>query len=157
MNRRVRTDYFPPVPGAPPPLVVECRRRVRFEECDPLGMVWHGRYAGFFEDGRAAFGEKHGLSYMNMYESNFLAPIVQLHVEFFQPLRFPEEMLIRAELCWTEAARLNFQYRISGTGGEPAAAGITIQLLTARDLQPLLVRPPLLEEFWRRWSGGELE
>ena len=156
MSRRDRTIYFPAAPGCPRPLAVECRRKVRYEECDPLGVAWHGRYVSFFEDGRTAFGEKYGLTYLNMYDGNFLAPIVQLCVEFFQPLRFLEEMLIRTELCWTEAARLNFQYRISGADGKPKAAGYTVQLLTGRDLQPLLVRPPLLEDFCRRWSRNEL-
>jgi len=45
MSRRNRTVYFPAEPGGPPPLATECRRKVRYEECDPLGMVWHGRYA----------------------------------------------------------------------------------------------------------------
>ena len=157
MKRREQFVYFPVAPGSPGSLAAEYGRKVRYEECDPLGMVWHGRYAGFFEDGRAAFGERYGLSYMDMYENNFLAPIVQMHIEFFQPLRFPDEVRIRTELCWTEAARLNFRYRVTGAGGALAAAGYTVQLLTGRDLQPLLVRPPLLEDFWRRWSADELE
>ena len=157
MSRRNRTVYFPAEPGGPPPLATECRRKVRYEECDPLGVVWHGRYAGFFEDGRTAFGEKFGLTYMNMFNSNFLAPIVRMYMEFFQPLRFPDEMLIRTELCWTEVALLNFQYRIFGIDGKVKAAGYTVQSLTGHDLQPLLVRPPLLEDFWQRWSRNEME
>ena len=157
MNRRNRTPYFPPEPGSPIPLASECRRQVRYEECDPLGVVWHGRYASYFEDGRTAFGEKYGLSYMNMFDSSFLAPIVRMYVEYFQPLRFPEEMLIRTELCWSEVALLNFQYQISGIDGKIRATGYTVQSLTERDLQPLLVRPPLLEDFWQRWSRNELK
>ena len=30
--------------------------RVRFTETDPLGIVWHGNYIQYFEDGREAFG-----------------------------------------------------------------------------------------------------
>jgi hypothetical protein len=29
---------------------------VRFNEADPLGIVWHGHYIRYFEDGREAFG-----------------------------------------------------------------------------------------------------
>ena len=31
---------------------------VRFSETDPLGIVWHGNYIKYFEDGREAFGRK---------------------------------------------------------------------------------------------------
>ena len=34
---------------------------VRFNEADPLGIVWHGHYIRYFEDGREAFGNMHEL------------------------------------------------------------------------------------------------
>ena len=30
--------------------------RVRFNETDPLGIVWHGNYISYFEEGRESFG-----------------------------------------------------------------------------------------------------
>lgn len=39
--------------------------RVRFVETDPLGIVWHGNYIQYFEDGREAFGRHHGISYLD--------------------------------------------------------------------------------------------
>jgi len=33
--------------------------QVRFNEADPLGIVWHGHYIRYFEDGREAFGNIH--------------------------------------------------------------------------------------------------
>ena len=49
------SNYFPEEGDMPKPLVAEVKRRVRFEEIDLLGMVWHGRYPSYFEDGRIAF------------------------------------------------------------------------------------------------------
>ena len=40
----MRRPYFPFKQDAPEPLRAIVRRRVRFEEVDPLGIVWHGRY-----------------------------------------------------------------------------------------------------------------
>lgn len=53
----MRKAYFRPVPGAPAPLCVTTQREVRFEEVDVMRIVWHGRYASYFEDGRVAPGE----------------------------------------------------------------------------------------------------
>jgi len=39
--------------------------RVRFAETDPLGIVWHGNYIQYFEDGREAFGRHHGIAYLD--------------------------------------------------------------------------------------------
>ncbi len=40
---------------------------VRFNEADPLGIVWHGHYVRYFEDGREAFGNKYGLRYLDIF------------------------------------------------------------------------------------------
>ena len=60
--------------------------KVKFNEVDALGIVWHGHYIRFFEDGREAFGEKHGLAYMDIYRNGFLAPVVNLHCDYKKSL-----------------------------------------------------------------------
>ena len=41
---------------------LECAAEVtvRFQEVDSMGVVWHGHYLTFFEEGRAAFGREFG-------------------------------------------------------------------------------------------------
>ena len=43
---------------------------VRFSETDPLGIVWHGNYIKYFEDGREAFGRKYRISYLDVVYVN---------------------------------------------------------------------------------------
>ena len=43
--------------------------RIRFNETDPLGIVWHGCYITYFEDGREAFGRLHGISYLDVQKT----------------------------------------------------------------------------------------
>ena len=154
--RRKRKPYFPPQEDAPPPLTAVVRRRVRFEEVDPLAIVWHGRYPSYMEDGRAAFGERYDLGYATMRRENFLAPIVQMHIDYHSPLRFREEMTITTRLHWSDAARLNFDYLIEGESGITAATAYTVQLFTNLEKEILLARPPYMELFCERWRSGEL-
>ena len=52
--------------------------RVRFDEVDALGIVWHGNYVKYLEDGREAWGRKYGIPYMTIYrevKSGLQAPI----------------------------------------------------------------------------------
>ena len=55
--------YFPSSKEQPLPLRIQAKRRVRFEEVDSLGFVWHGRYPSFFEDARTALGDKYDIGY----------------------------------------------------------------------------------------------
>jgi len=148
--------YFPVDEGAPASLTATVDRRVRFEELDPLGMVWHGRYVSFFEDGRVAFGDRFGMSYAEFHAAGVAAPIVQLHLDYASPSRFDETLRIETIAHWTEALRLNFEYRITATEGRLVARGYTVQLFTDSEGGLLLASPPFIETFRRRWRAGEL-
>lgn len=160
MNKQTRTrrrqDYFKQKDGDPPPLVAEAVRVVRFEEVDPLMIVWHGRYASYLEDGRAAFGRRYGLSYLDMYHNGFLAPIVKLHIDYFEPLQFPQEFTITTRLHWSEAAKMNFSYVLTNGHKRVVAAAYTVQILTDLERNALLIRPAMLEEFCNSWREGRL-
>lgn len=149
--------YFIPQPGDPPPLRVVFRRRVRFEEVDPLGIVWHGRYPGYFEDARVALGAQYGINYLDFYERGVVTPIKKMHIDYRFPLRFHEEFTIEGILHWSDAARLNFEFAIRDPGERVATTGYTIQLmLDRRNDSLLLVAPPFFVDFRERWRRGEL-
>lgn len=150
-------EYFPDDGTSPKPLTVTVKRRVRFEEIDLMGMVWHGRYPSYFEDGRIAFGDKFGLKYQSFMEQDTPAPIVQMHFDYKSPLRFDETFRILTSLHWTEAMRLNFSYTIEKLGGTVAAKGYTVQLLTEIDGTILLVVPKWMQDFRRKWLDGQWE
>jgi len=157
MSRRSEQPCFPAQPGDPAPLMAATTRRVRFEEVDPLGIVWHGRYPSYLEDGRSAFGDRHGLAYLDMAANRYLGPIVSMHLDYHSPLQFGEEMRIETTAHWSEAVKLLFSYRILGPDGRLACTGHTVQLLLALDRRLLLAFPEHLEAFRQRWRKGELK
>ncbi len=155
--RRKKGKYFAPVPGAPSPVSVRVKRRVSFSEVDLMGIVWHGRYPQYFEEGFAALGRICGLSYQDFYLSGLRAPIVQLHIDYFAPLVLDEEITIEARLLWSEGARIHIEYALYKETGVLAVTGYTVQMLTnAESGIPFLVSPPLLEKCRKRWKKGML-
>jgi len=152
----MRRPYFPPQPGDPPSLRVRVERRVRFEEVDALGIVWHGRYAGFFEDARCALGERYGIGYLDFHAHGVAAPIRILHVDYHCPLHFNESFVIEGILPWTEAARINMEFRIWNQKGELSTSGYTVQVFLDQDQQLMLLPPPFYQAFREKWRAGEL-
>ena len=56
---------------------------VRFSEVDSMMVVWHGEYIRYFEDGRESFGKHYdGLKYMDIFNSGYLAPMVDLNCQY---------------------------------------------------------------------------
>jgi acyl-CoA thioester hydrolase len=152
----MRKPYFRPQEGAPQPLRCSVERVVRFEEVDPLNIVWHGRYPSYFEDGRVVLGEKYGLGYMDLYHQGIVSPIKQMHVDYQLPLRFGEPFTIEALLHWSDAVRLNHEFILRNADGEVTTTGYSVQLMMDKEENVLMVPPPFYEEFRQRWLAGEL-
>ena len=149
--------YFKTDQRQPAPLRIRIKQKVRFEEVDSLGIVWHGRYASYFEDARVAFGEKYGIGYMDFYANGVVAPIKQMHFDYHQPLRFGDEMTIEAVLHWSEAARLNFEFTVRNSNDELSTTGYTIQMMLDFEENILVVLPPFYKKFLDNWKAGVLK
>jgi len=152
----MRKPYFRAHEGEPLPLRCTVERVVRFEEVDPLGIVWHGRYPSYFEDGRVLLGERLGIGYLDFYKAGIVAPIKQLHVDYQKPLHFGDPFSIEAVLHWSEATRLNHEFILRNAAGEVTTTGYSVQLLMDDRQNLLMLPPPFYENFRQRWLTGEL-
>jgi len=152
----MRKPYFRSREGHPTPLRCSVERVVRFEEVDALGIVWHGRYPSYFEDGRVLLGERLGIGYLDFYRAGIIAPVKQLYVDYQKPLTFGEPFSIEALLHWSDAARLNHEFILRNGQGEVTTTGYSVQLLLDQQENLLMLPPPFYEEFRQRWQSGEL-
>lgn len=151
-----RKAYFPQREGDPDPLSICVERRVRFEEVDALGVVWHGRYASYFEDARVVLGDSYGVGYFDFVKHSIVVPIKQMHMDYHLPLHYGEIMEIEARMHWTQAARVNCSFTIRNHEGKIATTGYTVQLMLDPNFNLLITPPPFYEEFNRRWKAGRL-
>jgi acyl-CoA thioester hydrolase len=124
---------------------------VRFNEADPLGIVWHGHYIRYFEDGREAFGNKYGIGYLDFYRQGIIVPIVSIQCHYKKSLRYGEKVIVDTQYIPCEAAKLNFNYQLfNGATGELVATGSSVQVFLDRDSSQLqLTNPPFFED-WKR-------
>lgn len=153
----MRRPYFPPKEGAPLPLSVRVNGRVRFEEVDVMGIVWHGRYVSYVEDARSAFGAKYGLGFKEFRDARVMAPIKKFHIDYRRPLRIGEAFSVEGILHWAEAARMNFEFIIRDADEQITTTGFSVQLLMDPSGEVFIVPPPLFQSFRDRWRAGELE
>jgi len=126
--------------------------RVRFNETDPLGIVWHGHYVAYLEDGREAFGEEFGISYKDIQNAGLFAPVVKCTIDYKLPLRHGDRAVIKTNYVNEMAAKLHFTYKIFSEKGELVATGETIQVFTDQKGELFLSHPPFFEA-WKRKYG----
>lgn len=137
------------------PLTVSVERTVRFEEVDPLGIMWHGRYASWLEDGREALGKRYGIHYLDFHILGVEVPLKTYSLDFRAPLRYGETYRVNTSLLWNEAALLEYAYTITDGGGMIMTTGSTIQLMVTGEGSLLLDAPDFYKAFCLRWREGE--
>lgn len=124
---------------------------VRFNEADPLGIVWHGHYIRYFEDGRESFGNIHGLGYLDVFNRGFVTPIVSVQCDFKRALRYGDRVIIETKFLPCDAAKMKFDYRLfNASTGELVATGSSVQVFLDKEgLLLQLVNPPFFED-WKK-------
>jgi acyl-CoA thioester hydrolase len=124
---------------------------VRFNEADPLGIVWHGHYIRYFEDGREAFGAMYDLKYLDVYKKGFVTPVVSVQCDFKKSLRYGDTVRVETIYIPTDAAKLKFTYRLFNTStGDLVATGSSVQVfLSSEDSVLQLSNPPFFET-WKK-------
>ena len=136
-----------------PSLTSTLTNRVKFRDCDPLQIVWHGNYIKYFEDAREDFCRRHGFSYLEVKEKGFSTPVVRSLCEHKLPLKFGDSFLINVIFVPTAAAKLIFKYEIT-SNEKLVCTGETVQVFLNERGELVLNNPPFFME-WKTKMGLE--
>ena len=129
-------------------------QHVRFSEVDSLGIVWHGHYLRYFEDGREAFGKKYNLGYLDYYSHGYVVPIVNIQCDYKRFLRYGDRIIIETTYVPCEQAKINFEYRIvNADTGELIVTGSTLQVFLSKDNFVLQLTNPDFFQDWKVKQG----
>lgn len=127
---------------------------VKFSEVDSLGIVWHGHYVRYFEDGREAFGKAFNLDYLTFYKSGYVVPIVNISCDYKRFLRYGDRVRIETEYIPCDAAKINFNYRLlNAMSNELVVTGSTIQVFLNSENFTLQLTNPSFFDDWKRKHG----
>jgi acyl-CoA thioester hydrolase len=126
---------------------------VRFNELDPLNVVWHGNYIKYFEDGREDFGQKHGLGYHDIIKAGFLTPIVSVNCNYKKFVRYGDKLKIETSYIKNPAAKIILNYSISRiSDDEIVAEGRTEQVFTDPEGNLFLCPPVFFSDWKEKWG-----
>jgi acyl-CoA thioester hydrolase len=115
--------------------------KVPFHDLDPVGIVWHGNYAKYFEVARCALLETFNYNYDQMAASGYSWPIIDLHLRYVKAARFGEEIDVRATLREWEH-RLRIDYLVTEATGLRVCKGTSIQVAVSLATHEMCLRSP---------------
>ena len=134
-------------------LKIETEIRIRFNEVDSMGIVWHGSYVSYFEDGREAFGRAFGLDYLSIRDEGYYVPLVQLDFSFKNPLTYGDTAIVEVSYIPCKTAKILFNYRILSADKKTViATGSSTQVFLDTERNLVLYMPEFYEQ-WQKKQG----
>lgn len=136
-------------------LIDRTETRVRFSEVDALGIVWHGNFLKYLEDGRESFGRRYNLGYFDVFEHGFLIPIVKMEIDFKVQVKYGEEIVIETTYINSDAAKIIFNYRIFRKSDNVVVlAATSTQVFVNKSGELELANPGFYLEWKRKYGIG---
>ena len=118
------------------------RHRVRYRECDPMGVVYHTHYLDYFEAARTETLRAAGLAYRLLEQRGIIMPVIEAHVAYQGPARYDDLLDITAQIEAPTPARVPTRYEVRRAGEEAllATGRVTLCFMDAARRRP--VRAP---------------
>ncbi len=124
----------------------ETRLRVRYAETDQMGFLYYGRYAEYYEVGRAESIRALGFTYKELEARGILMPVVKLESTYLRPARYDDLITIRTTLKELPAgSSISFHSELFNEEGKLLNTGITTLVFYDPATQKKTTIPPELQ------------
>lgn len=106
--------------------------RVRYPECDPMGVAHHATYPVWFEIGRTEMLRASGGNYRDLEAAGVFLAVVRLEVRYRRPARYDDELRLETNLLVAGPVKIEHAYRLF-RGDELLAEAATTLACLDRD------------------------
>lgn len=136
--------------------VTECgqwtlRRRVLPQHADHAGVMWHGAYLAWLEEGRVEALAAVGLAYGDLSGRGLELPVVAMTIQYLQPLRHGDLVDVVSEVLPRRGLKLTWQSRfLTASVGLAAEARVDL-VLVDRHAQARAAEGGPVFRLRRRW------
>jgi acyl-CoA thioester hydrolase len=111
-------------------VAVSVRIKVPFHDCDPLFVVWHGRYFQYLEIARCALFARHRVDVEDVRALRFRMYVTDAHCRYMHPLTYNDEAEITARFtALSPLFRIAYDVR-NLTANRKSARAVTVLATT---------------------------
>ena len=123
---------------------VSVTTKVPFHDCDPLFVVWHGRYFEYFELARTELLAKLALDVPEIRALGYRMYVTDARCRYMFPMTYGDEVEITARITETRPL-IRVAYEIKNrTHGRKSARGFTVLATTSAAGQLLPETPEII-------------
>ena len=100
--------------------------RVRYNETDQMGVVYHGNYASYFEVAGTEWLRNLGVIYKEMEENGTMLPVISLSFKFLKSAMYDDLLTISVSLRKKPMVKIEFDYEIINQNKEKISTGNSV-------------------------------
>ena len=100
-------------PNAPVPTEGSIRVRVRYCECDPMGVAHHASYAPWLEMGRTELLREVGSSYEALERAGVFLVITKLDLRYRRPIKYDDVVEVRTRVVGGSRVKIRHEYDLA--------------------------------------------
>jgi len=127
---------------------------VRFAETDAQGIAHNSIYLVWFELARVEYLARFAGGYQALRDLGIEALVLESHVRYLKPARFPDTVRIHARCGHVRGARFRYEYAVERDGERIADGWTGHATVEARTLRPTRVPTYLREAIARAESAS---
>ncbi len=86
--------------------------RVRYDEVDKMGYVYHGNYAKYFHISRTRLLRKLGVNDKKLESQNILMPVIEMSIKYIKPVLYDDLIKIKTTLTELSGIKLKFDHLV---------------------------------------------
>jgi len=101
-----------PHPGHKLPTTGLIEVRVRYVECDPMGVAHHASYLPWLEMGRTELLRAGGMSYADVEAAGYFLVITRLEIRYRRPIRYDDVLLVTTAVAQSGRVKIEHSYQI---------------------------------------------
>lgn len=114
--------------------------RVRYRECDPMGVVYHTHYLDYFEASRTEGLRELGIAYKTLEDEGIRMPVIDLAVQYKRSAQYDDLLEIKTVFEGVPSTRIRIDYEVRRQG-EPdllVAGHVTLCFFDAARNRPVV-------------------
>jgi acyl-CoA thioester hydrolase len=132
------------VSGNPMEQTCDIEIRVRYPECDPMGLVHHARYLEYLEMGRTELLRRWGFRYRDLEARGVFFVIVHVDIRYRVPARYDDTLVLTTSIARQTRARIDHEYTLTRDGRVLAEATTTVACVD-REGRPIPIPDEILK------------
>ena len=118
--------------------------KIRYDEVDKMGYVYHGNYARYFHISRTELLRTVDLCDKTLEDHNILLPVIEMNIRYLKPIFYDEVIKISTKLLKTSFTKMFFEHKVFNTKSELINRGTSTLALVDLDSRKPIRMPDFI-------------